>query len=244
MTDRHELEHEHALKHLRLMFSDQHLREPLIEQLADARSHRVVFVSHCLLNENTRYLGGACVPGCLPEVVEQCIEQRLGIVHMPCPEQQGWGGVLKPMLLRAYGLKRRSPVMFAMRRPLLAVFRWHTRRLYRKLARQVASEIADYLSSGIEVHAIVGVDGSPSCGVSATMDLRSALERVTRLAPSSLTPAILNRELRACVVTGRGVFIDELRRELTRRRIEVPFAAHDLYGELGARGLQAAGRST
>ena len=128
--------------------------ELLIEQLADARGRRVVFLSHCLLNENTRYLGGACVPGCLPEVVEWCIKQRLAIVQMPCPEQQAWGGVLKPMLLRAYGLKRRSPVVFAMRRLLLAVFRWHTRRVYRKLARLVASEIADYLSSGMEVYAI------------------------------------------------------------------------------------------
>jgi hypothetical protein len=30
------------------------------------------------------------------------------------------------------------------------------------------------------------------------------------------------------------MFIDELRRELTRRRIEIQFAAHDLFGELAA----------
>lgn len=31
--------------------------------MADARSGQVVFVSHCLLNQNTRYLGGAVCPG-------------------------------------------------------------------------------------------------------------------------------------------------------------------------------------
>ena len=216
--------------------------EPLIEHLADAGSRRVVFLSHCLLNENTRYLGGACVPGCLPEVVERCIEQRLGIVQMPCPEQQAWGGVLKPILLRAYGLQRRSPVLFALRRPLLALFRWHTRRVYRKLARQVASEVADYLSSGMHVHNVVGVDGSPTCGVSSTIDLGSALERVTRLAPSSVTPGVFNRDLRASVIAGQGMFTEELQRELKRRQIEVPFIAHDLCGELAAGAVSQAAR--
>jgi hypothetical protein len=34
----------------------------LIERLADARSNKVIFVSHCLLDENVRYLGGAFMP--------------------------------------------------------------------------------------------------------------------------------------------------------------------------------------
>ena len=33
--------------------------EQLQRALADKRSRRVVFVSHCILNENVRYLGGA-----------------------------------------------------------------------------------------------------------------------------------------------------------------------------------------
>jgi predicted secreted protein len=216
----------------------------LIEQLPDARSGRVVFLSHCLLNENTRYLGGACVPGCLPEVVERCVQQRLGIVQMPCPEQHAWGGVLKSTLLRAYGLKHTSPVLFILRRPLLVLLRWRTQHIYRKLARQVASEVADYLASGMQVQAVVGVDGSPSCGVSTTMDLTSALERVTRLAPASFTPAVLNRELRACVTAGRGMFTAELRRDLERRRITIVFTAHDLVAELAASdGLPGVSRS-
>ena len=183
------------------------------------------------------------MPGCLPDVVERCIAQRLGIVQMPCPEQRAWGGVLKPMLLRAYALKRRSPVVFALRRPLLALFRWHTRRVFRKLAQQVASEIADYLSSGMEVQAIVGVDGSPTCGVSTTMDLGSALKRVTRLPTSNLTPALLNGELQACVIAGQGMFVDDVRRELANRHIDVPFLAHDLYAELAGARAQALGPS-
>ena len=33
--------------------------EELQRALADERSRRVVFVPHCILNENVRYLGGA-----------------------------------------------------------------------------------------------------------------------------------------------------------------------------------------
>ena len=54
---------------------------------------------------------------------------------MLCPEQRAWGGVLKPALLRVYGLKQRSPALFMLRRLLLVVFRWRTRQIYRALAR-------------------------------------------------------------------------------------------------------------
>jgi predicted secreted protein len=55
-------------------------------QLTDRRSKKVVFLAHCLLNENTRYLGGACRGCCVREIVEQCITHDLGMVQMPCPE--------------------------------------------------------------------------------------------------------------------------------------------------------------
>jgi hypothetical protein len=42
---------------------NQSARQLLLERLKDERSKRVIFVSHCWLNENTRYLGGAFRPG-------------------------------------------------------------------------------------------------------------------------------------------------------------------------------------
>ena len=80
--------------------------QQLVERLRDARGRRVVFLSHRLLNENTRWLEG-----------------QLGIVQMPCSEQQAWGGVLKRSLPAGYGLKQRRPLLYLIRRPLLALFR-------------------------------------------------------------------------------------------------------------------------
>ncbi len=63
----------------------------LTQRLEDRRGKTVVFLSHCLLNENTRYLGGACWGGCVREILEACLVLEVGIVQMPCPEQQAWG---------------------------------------------------------------------------------------------------------------------------------------------------------
>jgi hypothetical protein len=46
------------------------MHQLLLERLKDERSKRVIFVSHCLLNENTRYLGGAFRRGCADKFVD------------------------------------------------------------------------------------------------------------------------------------------------------------------------------
>jgi hypothetical protein len=60
---------------------DEHKVRTLVERLKDDRSKKVVFVSHCLLNENARYLGGAVRPGCVDEVVDELQRQGMGIVQ-------------------------------------------------------------------------------------------------------------------------------------------------------------------
>src|SRR5664279_3387185 len=60
--------------------------------LRDERSGRVVFLSHCLLNENTRYLGGAFRAGAVHEVVDTFVQSGTGICQLldqPQPPTQG-----------------------------------------------------------------------------------------------------------------------------------------------------------
>jgi uncharacterized protein YbbK (DUF523 family) len=45
----------------------------LKEKLKDARGNKVIFVSHCLLNENTRYLGGATRKGAVNEILNEVL---------------------------------------------------------------------------------------------------------------------------------------------------------------------------
>jgi len=204
------------------------------ERLEDQRSRRVVFLSHCLLNENTRYLGGACRQGCLQEILQICIERGLGIVQMPCPEQYAWGGFLKRRLLLFYGSE--GTLVYRLRNMLLPALLWYTRTVYKKLAKQVANQVSDYLSSGFAVVGIVGVDGSPSCGVQRTLDIRRSLELVGRLSPTSGAEH-MNAIIQGCLADGRGIFVELLVKQLERRRLRVPFLAHDLIAELQGRTL-------
>jgi uncharacterized protein YbbK (DUF523 family) len=193
----------------------------------------VVFLSHCLLDENTRYLGGAARPGCVREIVDACADAGLGMVQLPCPEEHAWGGVGKRRLLLLYGSAGWLPG--PLRRALLPVLLTYTRRVYARLARRTARRVADYRRSGCEVVAVVGVDGSPSCGVATTTDIPAAVDRLARADRRTLTPAAVNAVVRETLVPGPGLFTAALRRELRRRRIDVPYLAHDLPGELDGR---------
>jgi len=199
-------------------------------RLGDRRSGKLIFLSHCLLNENTRYLGGACRGGCVREVVEECMDHDLGIVQMPCPEQLAWGGVTKPLILMGYGTK--GTLQDHLRPILLPLFVLYTRFMYRRLARRIAAQIDNYVAGGFSVAAIVGVDGSPSCGVGEALDVRRAWELLADTHVASMTTPQMNAIVRLSIQPGRGFFIAALRRALARRRIDVPFLAYDLIGEL------------
>ncbi len=203
----------------------------LIQGCRDKRSKKVVFLSHCLLNENTRYLGGACQSGCIKEIVDQCLKHDLGIVQMPCPEQRAWGGVLKRYLLMGHGLKLRYPLAYRLRGLLIPAGMLITRFVYSRLASEVVGQIEDYITSGFSVVGIIGIDGSPSCAVNRTPDYKKS--NIFFSTPVELvTPDSQKASLQESLMAGRGIFVDELLKKLKRRGIEIPFQAHDLMAEL------------
>lgn len=189
----------------------------------------MVFVSHCLLNQNTRYLGGAFRPGAVDEVIDPYLRAGTGICQMPCPEQLAWGGVLKRRLLFLYGRPWLGPAVRLMRPALSA----YTVIRYRLLARRVARQIVDYQRSGFDVVGVVGVDASPTCGVTTTLDLDESLAAVVacplaRLDRRFMNDAVLNGSARP----GAGLFIAALSDSLARRHGRVPLLTHDLRSEI------------
>jgi predicted secreted protein len=204
---------------------------------ADARSGRVAFVSHCLLNETVRYPGGATCPGAVPEFVAGYVERGIGLCQMPCPEQRVWGGVRKRHLLRLYGL--RPLRWWLVRRATLAITIAWTRIVYRRLARRVAGEVADYIEGGFDVVEIVGVGGSPSCGVHTTLDLDGAVAALARCDGDTDRRATNRDVVAANVISGRGIFFTCLDRALRSRGITVTCREHDLVTELTDAGAVA-----
>ena len=201
--------------------------ELLRERLQDQRSGKVLVLSHCLLNQNVRYLGGAVRPGMVEEVLEDAHCRGYGLYQLPCPEQRAWGGVLKRHLVPAYGAE--GTLGYRLRRPLLWLFTRYTSLRYRLLARRVVGDIDDYLRSRFAVAGIVGVAGSPSCGVRRTLGLSGALEAMAACPLAALDRQAFNRQVIAAnVVAGEGLFVRQLRRALDRRGIQVPFQEFEL----------------
>jgi len=52
----------------------------------DCRSKKIVFIAHCILNQNSISDGTAVTPACCKEVIELLISSDIGIIQMPCPE--------------------------------------------------------------------------------------------------------------------------------------------------------------
>lgn len=202
----------------------------LAHQLADERGNAVVLVSHCLLDENVRYLGGAFHSGAIPEMVP-LIQSGIGVCQMPCPEMRAWGGVHKRLMLRAYGL--RDTRLYPLRRVVLRLFRLYTRTRYRLLARSVAHEIQQYVDGGVTVLGVVGIGASPSCGVTTTLDLGRSFEVVAACPLAAIDRHTVNvGAVAGCRAPGPGLFTQALQRQLRRRKIELRFLEHDLIAEM------------
>jgi len=115
--------------------------------LDDKRTRRVIFISHCWLNINTRFPQGAAFEGANTPLIKTLLDSGLGIIQMPCPEYEVLG-------LEKYDYGE------IILEPLRAEFR--------KVAQIVVKQIKDYLALGFEIVGILGMNPSPSCGVDVT----------------------------------------------------------------------------
>lgn len=115
--------------------------------LDDKRERRVIFISHCWLNINTRFPQGAAFQGANEPLVKTLLDSGLGIIQMPCPEYEVLG-----LEKYAYGDIVLEPL----------------RAKFREVAQVVVKQIKDYLALGFEIVGILGMNPSPSCGVDST----------------------------------------------------------------------------
>ena len=130
----------------------------------DGRSRRVIFLAHCLLNQNAISDGTAEVPAAHREILRTILDAQVGVAQMPCPELCCLGldrgdpeGGERPVVVENTRIRR------AMGQPE-AVTR------LRELSDQVVWQIQEYQKYGFTVLGIVGVDRSPCCGVNTTSD--------------------------------------------------------------------------
>ncbi len=139
----------------------------------DKRSKKMVYLSHCLLNQNSRYPGIATHKGSIIELVDLIIEAGIGIEQLPCLECLGWGGVSRKSIFKFLPTIRRfsHSKLFPVIKFFGQIWYWHYKRLCKKIAKTVAKEFEDFKNSGYNIIGIIAMDDSPTCGITQTIDL-------------------------------------------------------------------------
>lgn len=162
------------------------------------RKKKIILIAHCWLNINAKVYGLAEESGGLA-LIGELIEKGYGIIQLPCIE------------MAMYGSQRWGIVYEQNDFP-------EFRNKCKELLLPIISQVADYYTKGYEIRAVIGADGSPTCGVNIIPsgscggefneynDYQGNIERVK-------------------IVAGRGVMMEELEKLLRQYDIKTSFYA-------------------
>jgi predicted secreted protein len=125
----------------------------------DKRSKRVVLVAHCLLNQNAKIDRCAHFGGAVPDILAPLASAGIGLIQLPCPEMLVLG------LDRGAHPMRPATIEQEDTRVATAMQDAESIQACRELAIQYVDQVAQYQRHGFTVLGIVGVNGSPTCGV-------------------------------------------------------------------------------
>lgn len=122
----------------------------------DGRSKKVVFIAHCLLNQNAISDGTAVRPAAFEQLAYALLEREIGIVQMPCPELCCLGldrgdeaGGQRDVL------EENTRIRAEMQKP-----RAHGR--LTALVEQVMWQIGEYHRHGFEILGVIGPTARPT----------------------------------------------------------------------------------
>lgn len=129
---------------------------------SDARSKKIILVSHCILNQNSISDGTADYPGTNESIMTLLLQANVGIIQLPCPE------------LLCLGLNRgdihggERPVVVENTRIRGELVKGNSMVIINKLVDQIIYQIEQYVRNGFTVLGIIGINRSPSCGINTT----------------------------------------------------------------------------
>lgn len=161
------------------------------------RSKRILILSHCLLNANAKVFPLATCPGALTEPLMPLINSGAGLVQLPCPETCHLG-------MRRFGMTREqydTPGFINTCETILA---------------PVMMQLLAFRDAGYAFEGLVGVNGSPSCGLTRTCFGYRGGEI------SAEESDIPGQVAGLSMGPGRGVFMEVLLKQLEQCGIEVP----------------------
>ncbi|RKD22348.1 Predicted secreted protein [Caminicella sporogenes DSM 14501] len=165
------------------------------------RSREIILLSHCILNANSKVEGLSEYSGVLFELTNLIIKRGIGIIQLPCPE----------MLM--YGIKRWGHVKEQFDTP-------YFREKCRKLIQPIVNQLIDYKNSGYKILGVIGIDGSPSCGVNKTCSGNWGGEFLNN---KLLVDKIHNLKF----INASGIFIEEMKKIFRENNLSISFTALD-----------------
>ena len=170
---------------------------------------KIIFVSHCILNTaakvvlyNQQEIDDE--EALRLKFVSTALNNGIQIIQLPCPE------------FTLYGSRRWGHVSNQFDNPF---FRDHSRKILTPFIQQ----LKEYLSNdSFEVLGIVGIDGSPSCGVDYTCDADwyGSFDGRTDLDEKLETVKMVNR---------KGIFMDVLCRMLKEEHLDDKVTVRSLF---------------
>ncbi len=128
----------------------------------DARSKKVILVSHCIFNQNVKIDRCAHYPGAMREVAQALLDAGIGIVQIPCPEMHYLG------LDRQVDKNLETTIESEDDRVGLLMNKTVPRVLCGKISYDLIYQIKQYQLNGFTVIGLLGINGSPTCGVETT----------------------------------------------------------------------------
>lgn len=117
------------------------------------RSKRVIFTSHCILNQNTVVYPLARAQGAYSEIIKTIMDKGIGIHQLPCPEYRHLGIERKPLSKSEYDTKE-------------------FRDLCKDISQDAVNILKEYLHNDYEIIGLIGINQSPSCSI---RDIRGIL---------------------------------------------------------------------
>lgn len=128
----------------------------------DKRGKRIVVLAHCILNQNAKLDRCAHCAGAVTELVRVLLDEGIGMLPMACPEMLHLG------LDREADSAARPSVASEDTRIARRMTEPAAQALIAQIAESTAQQVADYRRHRFSVIGILGINGSPSCGVETT----------------------------------------------------------------------------
>lgn len=192
----------------------------------DHRDKRIIFINNCLLNQTSRAPGVAYRRGTAAELIQIVLDNGISIQQLPCLECIGIGGVSRKTFDGYFPLISHSlkygwfPVLKLFFKVWLLNFAW----LCRREAVQVTDRMDDLITEGYTIVGVVGMNDSPTCGVTKTLDF---IEFTRLLALSEETGDTPRQIIQKTLMDGSSYFIGNLMKEARRRGIPLDVIGYE-----------------